>query len=95
MALFLDEFNMVPIVSAAAPKAAPNPAGPEEPAEEEGDLYATAPRRTLASDLDSSASPVVQPSVELGATLASDGTRLAWHWIASVDEKGMFEVRAS
>lgn len=69
--------------------------GKVEAEEEEDDLYATAPKRILASEATAHLSLVVQPSLELGAMPQMDGSGLAWQWLPVVDETGTLQVSLS
>lgn len=88
---FSDSTKSMPLIRAAAIRTAAPPTTAADADDDEDDLYATAPRRTIASDLSSSSKLVLEPSEELGATPTSDGT-LAWNLLALTDDKGDLEV---
>lgn len=90
MGIFLDVQKMAPLLK-PAPVESSVAVTTNAVEEEEDDLYATAPRRPLASDVDKSTSRVVEPALELGAS-PTQGDSLGWHWAAFVDEKGSLEV---
>lgn len=77
------------------------PAPPKDPratlaqvgdVDEEDDLYASAPRRPLASDTAGSLSLVIPPTIEAGAVPSVQGFTAAWQWLPMVDANGRLEV---
>lgn len=74
---------------------APPPDAQGAAEEAEDDLYATAPRRSLASDQDSDSARVILPTSEAGASPKQGGHGLAWQWLAVVDGRGALEVSDS
>lgn len=60
--------------------------------DEEDDLYASAPRRPLASDTVGSLSLVIPPTIEAGAVPSAQDNSAAWQWLPMVDTTGRLEV---
>lgn len=93
ISLFVDSTDYIPIVRAAPVYSTQTRDGQKiEPEEEEDDLYATAPRRPLASETTGQLSLVIQPSLELGAMPQLDGSGPAWQWLPVIDETGTLQA---
>ncbi|SCZ90601.1 BZ3500_MvSof-1268-A1-R1_Chr9g10894 [Microbotryum saponariae] len=89
--LFSDSTRAVPLVR-SVPQGKKNGAiAAPDTAEDEDDLYTTAPRRTLASETKGNLSLVIEPTVQNGA-LATHGQHPAWQWMPLVDEHGDLQI---
>lgn len=60
--------------------------------DEEDDVYTTAPRRVLASDMDHLSTSVILPSIALGATSVGSESTPSWSWLPVIDSDGGFKV---